>query len=373
MNAATQIIEKFVVQTSLATLLGKRQSTIQHWAKTGNIPSKYHAELLKVAAEKEFDLKERDFTLDVTVFENTEEPTLQKATHWGELHIGDIPIPCYVLENGERVFSLKGVVVALTNTEGGALAEYLKVKAIRGFLPKDLIPVENNNIPALLKFDTGGEAFTKFAIGIPVERFMDVCIAYSTALAESSIHDSPTKLSEKQTEIAIKANSFLRACAKTGITALVDEATGYQYDRAEDALRLKLNLFLSEEMRKWEKTFPDELWQQFGRLTNWKGSAHQRPKYWGKLVNEMVYSYLDRDVYAWLKKNAPKPVGNLSYHRWLSDQYGLKKLMEHLWQLIGMASACDSMTELRRRMAEKYGRVPVQMTLFLPSRTSVTR
>jgi hypothetical protein len=34
-------------------------------------------------------------------------------------------------------------------------------------------------------------------------------------------------------------------------------------------------------MRKWEKTFPDELWVEFGRLTNWKGAVTKCPKYWG--------------------------------------------------------------------------------------------
>lgn len=176
-------------------------------------------------------------------------------------------------------------------------------------MPADLIPAENGSIPALISFDTGGVAFAKHAIGVPVERFMDLCIAYSTALQESNHENGSTRLTERQTRIAERANIFLRACAKTGIIALVDEATGYQYDRAADALQFKLNLFLAEEMRKWEKTFPDDLWVQFGRLTNWKGAAHSRPKYWGKLVNELVYGYLDKDVYNWLKKNAPKPLG----------------------------------------------------------------
>ena len=74
---------------------------------------------------------------------------------------------------------------------------------------------------------------------------------------------------------------LLAACAKVGLIALIDEATGYQRDRPVDALQFKLRLYLAEEMRKWEKTFPDELWEQFGRLTGWQGSLHSRPKYWG--------------------------------------------------------------------------------------------
>src|SRR6185436_3145793 len=37
---ARRIIAKFGGQTSLARLLGRSQSTVQHWAKTGSIPAK---------------------------------------------------------------------------------------------------------------------------------------------------------------------------------------------------------------------------------------------------------------------------------------------------------------------------------------------
>ena len=77
-------------------------------------------------------------------------------------------------------------------------------------------------------------------------------------------------------------------------------------------------------MRKWEKTFPDELWIEFGRLTNWRGTIHKRPRYWGKLVMELIYEYLDPDVAQWLRENAPKPRGGQNYHQWLSHQYGLQ-------------------------------------------------
>jgi hypothetical protein len=102
---------------------------------------------------------------------------------------------------------------------------------------------------------------------------------------------------------------------------------------------------------------PDQLWEQFGRLTNWKGKIHQRPKYWGNLVMEIIYGYLDQDVADWLRKNAPKPMHGQNYHQWLSEQYGLKKLIEHIWKVIGIASTCKNMDERRRQMRELYGRV----------------
>ena len=119
-------------------------------------------------------------------------------------------------------------------------------------------------------------------------------------------------------------------------------------------------------MRKWEKTFPDDLWIEFGRLTGWSHSVTKRPKYWGKLVNELVYQYLDSDVAKWLKQNAPEPRHGQNYHQWLNAQFGLKKLVEHIWMLIGVAKSCNTMIELRDRMAELHGKKAVQMRFYLP-------
>ena len=362
MNTAQTIINKFGGQTALARLIGKGQSTVQYWARSGTIPAKWQKELIQIAQGKGINLTPADFIESLEVIQSYSE--IPKATHWGELDIGEKSLPCYVLETGERVFSLKGVIVGLIETDGGNLAEYIKVKTLRPFLPEDLVPTENGSIPVLIKFDTGGEAFTKYAWGLPVEKFMDLCVAYSNA-AEAAENDE-LKLTERQKKTAINANRFLRACAKVGIVALVDEVTGYQYDREQDALQFKLKLYIEDEMRQWEKTFPDELWKEFGRLTKWKGSLHQRPKYWGKLVMELVYEYLDHDVAKWLKENVPKPRGGMNYHQWLSSQYGLKKLVEHLWMLIGIAKTCQTMPELREKMAIQFGRQFVQLNMFLP-------
>jgi hypothetical protein len=50
----------------------------------------------------------------------------------------------------------------------------------------------------------------------------------------------------------------------------------------------------------------------------------------------------------------------------MSGQYGLKKLVEHIWMVVGIAKTCGSMTELRDRTAALRGEVPVQMRFDLP-------
>ena len=72
----------------------------------------------------------------------------------------------------------------------------------------------------------------------------------------------------------------------------------------------------------------------------------------------------------WLKDHAPKPQHGQNYHQWLSEQYGLKKLIEHIWMVIGIAKTCRSMPELKDKMAEMYGKVPVQYPFTYPDERS---
>ena len=49
---------------------------------------------------------------------------------------------------------------------------------------------------------------------------------------------------------AIQCSILQSSCAKVGLIALIDEATGYQYERAEHALQVKLRAFVRELRQK---------------------------------------------------------------------------------------------------------------------------
>jgi hypothetical protein len=149
---------------------------------------------------------------------------------------------------------------------------------------------------------------------------------------------------------------------RTGLDALIDEATGYQYERAEDALQVKLRAFIAEELRAWEKTFPDELWEEFGRLTNWQGSLTSRPKYWGKLVIELIYDTLDPDVARYLRENRP-PVG-VHWHRQLTEDTGIRSLVSRCYEIVGLSKSCKTMTELRKKVAHHYGKQSLLFNVY---------
>ncbi|MDZ8187114.1 MAG: P63C domain-containing protein [Nostoc sp. ChiSLP02] len=159
---------------------------------------------------------------------------------------------------------------------------------------------------------------------------------------------------------------LLAACSKVGLVALIDEATGYQYEREENALQVKLKAFIADELRNWEKTFPDELWEEFGRLTNWSKPLRYRPKWWGKLVMELIYHALDPDVADYLKTHKPPPRYGRNYHQWFTGDYGLKKLIPHIYQVIGIAKTCSTIQELREKVAHYYGKDNHQLSLEFP-------
>ncbi len=60
-NPAQKIIRRFGGQSALAELLGKRQSTIEHWARTGRVPAQWHQPLLTLARERGLVLEAKDF------------------------------------------------------------------------------------------------------------------------------------------------------------------------------------------------------------------------------------------------------------------------------------------------------------------------
>lgn len=267
----------------------------------------------------------------------------------GTIDLGGNGLDCYVLNDGRRVLSSGSTTKAIANVERGSLQDYIGQKALNSFIDKDKILQET------IRFTIPGTQWV--AIGITTEHFEIICRGYVQALYERAM------LTDRQHEIAVKCAVLTAGLTRTGLDALVDEATGYQYERAEDALHVKLRAFIAEELRAWEKTFPDELWEEFGRLTGWKTPLQKRPKWWGKLVIELIYDTLDEDVARYLKENKPAP--GIRWHQQLTENYGVRQLVSRCYEIIGMAKTCDDMHELRRKVAENYGKQPVQFTMYL--------
>lgn len=282
--------------------------------------------------------------------------------HWrGKLNLLGVDVPCYVLSDGQKIIGRTSATELLTGIKGGgSLEKTIGVRSLEPFINKDL--VLERLVPFRLPEVEGLEKQVK---GLPHDLMIEVCQGFFSAFQASMDPKSPyPPMTDRQKQMAMNASSFLSAVAKLGLEALIDEATGYQYEREADALQVKFKVYLADELRAWEKTFPDELWAEFGRLTGWQGSLQQRPKWWGKLVIELIYDTLDPDIAEYLKTN--KPPKGAKWHQQLSENVGVRALVSRCYEVIGMAKDCHDMRELREKVARHYGRELVQLSLALP-------
>src|SRR5207248_4047330 len=141
----------------------------------------------------------------------------------------------FVLDDGRRIISRTGATRMLAGEKGGGqLEKYVRSGSLPEYMPPDL---HEKMIDFNLK-----EVVNKTVRGIEAETFLEICRGYVRAMTEGKLQTA------SQIAMGQKASLFLAACAKVGLIALIDEATGYQYVGAEDALQVKLKAFPSEKM-----------------------------------------------------------------------------------------------------------------------------
>jgi hypothetical protein len=88
--------------------------------------------------------------------------------------------------------------------------------------------------------------------------------------------DVSATLQKQQLGKAPQAEILTRALAHTGIAALVDEATGHEKVRPQNALQKYLAQLVRKELAAWVKKFPDEFCENIYKLKGWVWPGCQR-------------------------------------------------------------------------------------------------
>jgi hypothetical protein len=267
---------------------------------------------------------------------------LPKATHVGELTIAGRVIACAVLEDQRRVLNQETFLTAIgraakakAGTGSSQLIDgmppFLAAANLKPFIADDL---HGSTAPILYRTPTGGRAYGYEAKILPM-----VCEVYLAARDAG-------ELTRQQKHIAKACELLTRGLAQVGIISLVDECTGFQYDRARRALEEILEQFISKELLKWAKMFPDEFYQEMFRLKRWRYNSisKKRPIQAGKLTNDLVYLRLAPFVLEELKRITPRDEkGRLKhkYHQRLTEDVGHPRLREHLSAVIALMRAFE--------------------------------
>lgn len=268
------------------------------------------------------------------------------------LKLGNLELDCYVLEDGTRVFSGRGIQKSLgsKSTSGKWLTNFVNRKTISTYLETGVLEQLNNPI----KFDrqdSGGSQ--PISYGYEVTLLIDICQAVKKAYKDRQ------NIPE---QYFINADIITDATSKVGIISLVDEKTGYQHERENDALQLILNTLVSDKISTYQKQFQLSFYEQIFKL--WKipfteANIKRKPQFIGHLTNKYVYSNLPAGSFVLekLKSKTPKTAqDNYKYrlHQSLTD-LGKEALKKVLYTVEALAFIARDKKDFDRLINERYG------------------
>jgi hypothetical protein len=288
----------------------------------------------------------------------------------GVLVIGEIEIDCAVLPDGTRVLSERALTKGFGGKRGGAhwrrrtageegadLPVFLSAKNISSNLPKDLVAALTQ--PIMYRPKSGGRT----AHGVEATLLPKICNALLSLYERKLLQPS-------QEAIAIQAGQLVRGLAEVGITALVDEATGYQEIRPKDDLRRLLEAYVAPEFLPWTKRFPNDFYKELFRLRGWTYDplSVKRPKLVGYLTENIVYKRLPEGVLDELKKLNPKDdTGRRrkKHHQFLTDDIGNPHLEKHVASAITLMKISSSYKGFKKHLDKALPIPNSQMQLNL--------
>lgn len=275
------------------------------------------------------------------------------------LTLGDISIPCYVLEDETRVLSGKGIQDAVgfpKNSSGTALGKLIFSDKLSHLVTQEIREKFQNRIP-FKRVGSGGSVPQTY--GYDATLLIDICDLIIQARKENL-------LTPKQEMYAEQCEIIIRAVAKVGIISLIDEATGYQEKRPGNALKKLLEKYLQEEYAIWTKRFPDEFFKEIFRLRGWEyvPGEVKRPGVVGRWINDIVYERLAPGILEELQRLNPKnESGNraVRHHQFLTDDIGHPALSQHIYAILGLMRASNDWDSFYTILNKAYPKKNTQM------------
>lgn len=259
------------------------------------------------------------------------------------LQLGELSIPCYVLEDGTRVFSGRGIqkILGSTATSGKWLEKFVNSDEISPYLAVKKTGISSvlDKLSSPIKFyrpSAGGSQSETY--GYEVTLLIDICDAIISSSETGKFNDE---------SIIKNANIIIRAVAKVGIIALVDEATGYDKEkkRAKDELQKFLTQFLSDEASKWVKTFEDSFFEMIYKMRGWNWNmTNKRPGVVGQWINNIVYERIAPLTLSSLNDKNPKNEKGYrkdKHHQFFTEDIGKPKLKEYLASVEALGRASN--------------------------------
>lgn len=269
-----------------------------------------------------------------------------KATHEGELVLGDKTLSCAVLNDNTRILSATAVFKAFDRPRKGKSNDNYRADQMPAFInANNLQPFVDQQLIEWTKLIPFIDLNGTIRYGYNARILRGLCKVYIDAR-------NAGVLIKSQERFAIISEAILYALSDIGITALVDEATGYQHEREKDELQRLLQAYISEELLPWQKRFPDIYYKELFRLNGWDYTINgikKRPSVIGTWTNTLIYDRLPSGVLDELKKKTPKSkTGHrtVRLHQFLTEDIGEPNLTAQINQVITIFRISDNMEQM---------------------------
>lgn len=280
---------------------------------------------------------------------------LPRATKYrGPLKIGDIILQCAVLDDERRTRIITEATVAkqLGRGLGGRSYRLRDEQASRTGLPLPLYlagvlePFISSSLRRALSNPMIYRGPGGVRRGVDATLLPEICEAWLKARDEGVLQES-------QSNIVKNAEVLMRALATVGITALVDEATGYQDVRSRDELQQILEAYVNKEFLPWTRHFPEDYYEHLFRLKGWQYNppSVKRPNMVGRLTAELIYEKLPDGVLEDLRAKNPivkKGKRRRKLFQLLTLEIGNPHLERHLASVITLMRIADNWNAFKR-------------------------
>ncbi|MCY3929998.1 MAG: P63C domain-containing protein [Acidobacteria bacterium] len=261
------------------------------------------------------------------------------------LRIGDIEIPCYVLDTEMRVLSARAVASTVRGSRGGnpvrgdEMPEFVGQKWLEPFIHADLLVAMKSPIPFANPEAPG------IVYGYPATVLAELCLAIMEA-------DRNGATTSRQQGIVERTSVLLGGFATVGIVALVDEATGYEKIRAERSLARILDQWLAKDLQPWVKTFPFEFYELLYGLNGWElppPPNGKMPGVVGTLTVDLVYARLAPGVLREVMNRADELPKGSRWHQWFTPEHGHPRVQEQIRMAIAFMKTATRWSEFKNR------------------------
>ncbi len=273
-----------------------------------------------------------------------------------------LDVDCHVLDDPSKtaVISQRGMAHAIGfSKRGDRLGVFVNSQNMANYIGRELREKLENPIVFQQKGAAAG-SLIQSANGYDSALLIDLCNSILAARADGKLKG------ERYSRMVEQAQMLVSASAKNGIRQLIYAVAGYSPSTTEVIEAFKL--YVREEAKKYEREFPNELYEQWQRLYSISMPERGKPWQFRHLTIKHIYRPLAQSNGKLLELLRALKAKDGSQHSKLFqflNEIGARALRMHLGRVLEMSESSKTPQEYERKISDRFGQQP-EFDLVIP-------